>query len=106
VIARLLALAATRAGFSLERMSEGVLLGDAIAAGREADYAEGTVNITVEEAGPNLSMRVGPFVPGGGQRMLERMEMPEYGVSLSKLASRMEVDSSSAGDYLAIEVEP
>ena len=106
VIARVLALAGTRAGFSLERMSEGVLLGDAIAAGRETDFADGTVNIEVEECGPNLCVRVGPFVQGGGRRMVERMEMPEYGISLSKLATRMDVESEADGDYLVIEIEP
>ena len=49
VIARVFAMAATRAGFSLERMSEGVLIGDAIAAGEAADFAESRVGVSIEE---------------------------------------------------------
>ncbi len=106
VIARVLALAATRAGFSLERMSDGVLLGDAIAAGEAADFADSRVGLEIEECGPNLCIRVGPFVGGGAARMLERMELPGLGVSLSKLADRIEVEPGEDGEYLMIEIAP
>jgi anti-sigma regulatory factor (Ser/Thr protein kinase) len=106
VIARVLAIAATRAGFSLERMSDGVLLGDAIAAGSVADFAEERVGLTIEECGPNLSVKVGPFVEGGAQRMLERMELPGLGVSITKLASRVEVEAGTGGEHLTIEIAP
>jgi serine/threonine-protein kinase RsbW len=106
VIARVLAIAATRAGFSLERMSDGVLLGDAIAAGDVSDFAENRVGISLEECGPNLCVRVGPFVEGGAQRMLDRMELPGFGVSITKLASRVEVESDGTGQHLVIEIAP
>ena len=106
VIARVLAIAATRAGFSLERMSDGVLLGDAIAAGNVSDFAENQVGIAIEECGPNLCVKVGPFVEGGAQRMLERMELPGLGVSITKLASRVDVESDHAGQHLVIEIAP
>jgi anti-sigma regulatory factor (Ser/Thr protein kinase) len=106
VIARVLAIAATRAGFSLDRMSDGVLLGDAIAAGEAEDFAESRVGIGIEECGPSLSVRVGPFVTGGAKRMLERMELPGMGVSISKLADRVEVRADSDGEYLEIEIGP
>ena len=79
VIARVLAIAATRAGFSLDRMSDGVLMGDVIAAGSADDFAEGRVGIEIEECGPNLCLRVGPFQPGGAKRMVEAMEPPGHG---------------------------
>jgi anti-sigma regulatory factor (Ser/Thr protein kinase) len=106
VIARVLAIAATWAGFSLERMSDGVLLGDAIAAGEASDFAESRVGISLEECGPNLCVRVGPLVKGGAQRMLNRMELPGLGVSITKLANRVEVETDEAGEYLMIEIEP
>jgi anti-sigma regulatory factor (Ser/Thr protein kinase) len=106
VIARVFAIAGTRAGFSLDRMSDGVLLGDAIAAGDAADFAESRVGIEIEECGPSLCMRVGPFVGGGAHRMLERMELPGLGVSISKLADRVEVRRHEHGEYLEIEIAP
>jgi len=106
VIARVLAIAATRAGFSLDRMSDGVLMGDVIAAGAKDDFAEGRVGIEIEECGPNLCLRVGPFQPGGAKRMLDQMELPGMGVSIAKLAQRVEVVEGDQGEYVSIEISP
>lgn len=106
VIARVLAVAATRAGFSLDRMSDGVLLGDAISAHEATDFAEHRVGVELQECGPNLCVRVGPFVDGGAGRMVERMELPGLGVSIGKLASRVEVEESPEGEFLVLEIEP
>jgi serine/threonine-protein kinase RsbW len=106
VIARVLAIAGTRAGFSLDRMSDGVLLGDAIAAGAVGDFAENRVGIGIEECGPNLCVRVGPLVEGGAGRLMDRMELPGMGVSISKLANKVEAETGEDGDYLMIEIAP
>ena len=106
VIARVLALAATRAGFSLERMSDGVLIGDAIAAGEASDFADNRLGISIEECGPNLAVRVGPLVPGGAQRLVDRMRLPGLGVSITKLADRVDIETADDGEYLVIEITP
>jgi len=106
VIARVLAIAATRAGFSLDRMSDGVLVGDVIAAGAADDFAEGRVGIQIEECGPNLCLRVGPFAEGGAKRMVDQMELPGMGVSIAKLADRFEVLSGDGGEFISIEIAP
>ena len=106
VIARVLAMAATRAGFSLDRMSDGVLMGDVIAAGAKDDFAEGRVGIEIEECGPNLCLRVGPFQPGGAKRMLDQMELPGMNVSIAKLAERVEVLDGDQGEFISIEISP
>lgn len=106
VIARVLAMAATRAGFSLDRMSDGVLVGDVIAAGKPDDFADGRVGIEISECGPNLCLRVGPFEDGGATRMVEQMELPGLGVSVAKLADRFEVEPGEDGDYISIEIAP
>lgn len=106
VIARVLAIAATRAGFSLDRMSDGVLMGDVIAAGRADDFANGRVGIGIEECGPNLCLRVGPFQSGGATRMVEQMDLPGMGVSITKLADRFEVLEGDAGEFISIEISP
>ena len=104
VIARVLAIAASRAGFSLDRVSDGVLIGDAIAAGQADDFDSRRVSIEIEECGPNLCVRVGPFVAGGASRLLHRMQVPGLGVSIAKLADRFEVVSDDVGEFLAIEI--
>lgn len=104
VIARVIAMAATRAGFSLDRMSDGVLVGDAIAAARPDDFADGRVGIEIKECGPNLCLQVGPFQSGGATRLLDQMELPGLGVSVSKLADSVDVVESDDGEFLAIEI--
>lgn len=104
VIARVLAMAASRAGFSMDRVSDGVLIGDAIAAGEATDFDASCVGIDFEECGPNLSVRVGPFVAGGATRLMERMQVPGLGVSIAKLADRIEVVEEESGEFLAIEI--
>lgn len=106
VIARVIAVAATRAGFSLDRMSDGVLLGDAIASHSASDFSDARVGVEIEECGPELCVRVGPFVAGGAERMLRRMELPGLGVSVSKLASSVEIDRTDAGEFVVIEIGP
>lgn len=106
VIARVLAIAATRAGFSLDRMSDGVLVGDMIAAGSADDFADGRVAIDFEECGPNLCLKVGPFQDGGAKRMMDQMELPGLGVSMAKLADRFEVLEESDGEFISIEISP
>lgn len=106
VIARVLAIAATRAGFSLDRMSDGVLMGDVIASGSADDFAEGRVGIKIEECGPNLCLHVGPFQPGGAKRMVEQMDLPGMGVSITKLADRFEIIEGDGGEFISIEISP
>jgi serine/threonine-protein kinase RsbW len=106
VIARVLAMAATRAGFSLDRMSDGVLVGDAIASVRPDDVVDGHVALEITEAGPILGIRVGPFKEGGANRLVAQMDLPGLGASVSKLADRVEVLSEESGEFLAIEIGP
>ena len=106
VIARVLAIAATRAGFSLERMSDGVLLGDAIAAGDACRLRRRAGRDQIEECGPSLCVRVGPLVEGGAGRLLDRMKLPGLGVSITKLANRVEAEADPSGEYLVIEIGP
>ncbi len=87
-------------------MSDGVLMGDVIAAGAEDDFAEGRVGIEIQECGPNLCLSVGPFQPGGAKRMLDQMELPGMGVSIAKLADRFEVVDGDDGEFISIEISP
>ena len=106
VIARVIAIAATRAGFSLDRMSDGVLVGDAIAAAKPDHFADGRVAIEIEECGPNLCLRVGPFHEGGAARLLDQMELPGLGASVTKLADKVEIVEEESGEYLSIVIAP
>lgn len=105
VIARVMAIAATRVGFSLDRMSDGVLLGDVISSHDAGDFAGKRVGVELDESAPGtLWVRVGPFVDGGAQRLMEHMDVPGMDFSLSKLADRVDVETDREGDFVVIEL--
>ena len=108
VLARVIGALAARAEFSVDRLADTVLLGDAVSSSGEQDFADGRVGITIEDGDGTLDVRVGPLVEGAGERLLDEMELPGAG-SLRSLASRMEVTTKQSAEggtteYLEFEV--
>ncbi len=110
VLARVIGALASRAEFSLDRLADTVLLGDAVSSRGAKDFAHGQVTISIADGDGTLDVTVGPLVEGGGERILSAMEIPagDRG-SLRKLARSMEVVNRKAPDgtpaeYLEFEV--
>jgi serine/threonine-protein kinase RsbW len=108
VLARVMGALAARAELSVDRLADTVLLGDAVSASGEADFADGRVGIAIKDREGSIGVRVGPLVEGAGERMLAEMEVPGAG-SLSSLASNMEVAKGETADggsaeFLVFEV--
>ena len=97
VIARVMGALAARAEFSVDRLADTVLLGDAVSASGEEDFATGRVGISIRDSEGTIGVRVGPLVEGAGERLLSEMEVPGAG-SLRSLASTMEVTSGETVD--------
>jgi len=90
VLSRVIGALATRADFSIDRLSDTVLIGDAVSAHAAADFSGGTGGLEVLGGDGRLDVRIGPLVPGGSERILEGLELPG-GTSLRKLATDVEV---------------
>jgi serine/threonine-protein kinase RsbW len=108
VLSRVIGALAARADFSLDRLADTVLLGDAVSSHQPGDFTDGLVGIAIKDGEGTLTVRIGPLVEGAGQRILSGMDLPggERG-SLRKLAQSIEVaagDSPEAGEYLEIRV--
>src|SRR3954447_10112891 len=71
VLSRVISILAARANLPVDRLSDAVLLGDAIAAQAAGEFPEGRAQIEVDENDGQLRLRVGPLVEGGGDRLLE-----------------------------------
>jgi serine/threonine-protein kinase RsbW len=98
VLGRVTAMLASRSQFPLDRLSDAVLVTDAISA-HVGDYAPGrhaTVALEVEER--MLEVRVGPLVEGGADELLRQMELPGLERSLDKLADEVKVERTSEPD--------
>jgi serine/threonine-protein kinase RsbW len=102
VLARVIGALAARAQFSVDRLADTVLIGDAVSAHDAGDFASGRVEVAIKDGDGTLDVRVGPLVQGGGERILAQMEVPEGG-SLKGLARSMEVETGTAPDGSAAE---
>lgn len=97
VLARVIGALAARAEFSVDRLADTVLLGDAVSSSGSGDFADGRVGIFIKDGDGTLDVRVGPLVEGAGERLMAEMELPGQG-SLRSLASSMEVTSGKTAD--------
>ena len=106
VIARVIAIAATRAGFSLDRMSDGVLVGDAIAAAKPDDFADGRVGNRDRGVRPK-PVPAGRPVPGRRRgQALGSDGAPGTRRFGHEARRQVEIVEDETGEYLAIEIAP
>lgn len=102
VLARVVGALAARRDLSVDRLSDAVLVTDAIAAAAPGSFSDGCVRLGLDDGDEGVELRLGPMPPGAADRVRERLEVPEVGGSLEALADELSVDASSDGDYLVI----
>jgi serine/threonine-protein kinase RsbW len=102
VLARVIGALAARAEFSVDKLADTVLLGDAVSASEGGEFSDGRVGISIKDGEGTLGVRVGPLVDGGGERLMAEMDVPGAG-SLRTLASSMEVTKGETSDGDAAE---
>lgn len=100
ILARLVGALAARRDLSVDRLSDAVLVTDAIAAAAPSHFADGPVRICLEDGDGGIDVRLGPMEAGGAQRVREALEVPDVGGSLEALADELAVEQSGDGDYL------
>jgi serine/threonine-protein kinase RsbW len=108
VLARVMGALAARAEFSVDRLADTVLLGDAVSSSEEGDFSEGRVGISISDRAGTLGVRVGPLVEGAGERLMAEMDVPGAG-SLRSLADNMEIapgetTEGETAEFLVFEV--
>jgi serine/threonine-protein kinase RsbW len=108
VVARVMGALAARAEFSVDRLADTVLLGDAVSSSSGGEFAGGRVGISLKDGDGSLSVKVGPLVDGAGEKLMNEMEVPGAG-SLRSLTSRMEVTKGETregeeAEFLVFEV--
>jgi serine/threonine-protein kinase RsbW len=100
VLARVVGALAARRDLSVDRVSDAVLVTDAIAAAAPSRFADGRVRLGFEDGGEGIGLRLGPMEPGAAGRIREELEVPVG--SLEALADELAVEESGDGDYLVI----
>lgn len=109
VLGRVTAMLASRSDFPIDRLSDAVLVTDAISA-HVAPFAPGRhASITLDGSEGALELRVGPLVEGGANELLRQMEIPGLEHSLERLTDEVKVarDDEQAGsgsEYLELRL--
>jgi serine/threonine-protein kinase RsbW len=102
VLARLVGVLAARRDLSVERVSDAVLVTDAIADAAPGRFADGCVRLGLEESDEGLELRLGPMEKGAAGEIRSELEVPDLGGSLEALADELAIDESDEGDYLIV----
>jgi serine/threonine-protein kinase RsbW len=102
VLARIVGALAARRDLSVERVSDAVLVTDAIAAAAPPHFADGRVRLDLGDREAGIELRLGPMEAGGAKRIREELEVPDVGGSLEALADEMTVEGAEGGEYLVI----
>jgi anti-sigma regulatory factor (Ser/Thr protein kinase) len=102
VLARIVGALAARQDLTLDRVSDAVLVTDAIAAAAPSRFADGRVKLGLEDGEKGLQLWLGPMDPGAAERIREDLRVPEVGGSLESLVDELVVESSDDSEYLMI----
>jgi len=104
VVSRVVSMLAARSDFSVDRLSDAVLLGDAISAFAPQGFDGGAVHLVIEDGDGSVNLRVGPMASGSGERLRRELEVPGLGASIERLADEVGVVSDEGGEYLTLKV--
>jgi hypothetical protein len=102
VLSRVVGALAARRDLSVDRVSDAVLVTDAIAAAAPARFADGRVRLGLDEGEEWVALRLGPMEDGAAQQIREELQVPGVGGTLEALADELTVEASGDGEYLVV----
>jgi anti-sigma regulatory factor (Ser/Thr protein kinase) len=92
VLSRVTGMLASRADFTLSKLSDAVLVTDMISAS-VAEYTLGEhAAFAIEDGDGTLDVRVGPLVRGGAENLLRSLEIPGLGRNVTDLADEVKIE--------------
>lgn len=104
VLSRALGAVAARREISVDRLSDAMLLTDAISARAPEGFTDGHVSLSLADRPEGVQLRVGPMKSGAAERLRESLELPEVGGSLETLADELRIERDEEGDFLVIGI--
>lgn len=102
VLARMVGALVARRDLPVDRVSDAVLITDAIAEAAPGRFADGCVRLGFGESNNGLELRLGPMEKGAAGEIRRELDVPEIGGSLEALADEFVVEESEDGDYLIV----
>ena len=104
ILSRVVSMFAARADFSVDKLSDAVLLSDAISFQGPDGFPDGTARVAVREGEGAFTIRVGPLDEGAGQRLVDGMRIPELDATLQGLADEVRVEPGEEGEHVVITI--
>ncbi len=102
VLERLVGALAARRDLSIDRVSDAVLVTDAIADAAPGRFEDGCVRLGLDEGDDCVELKLGPMEVGGAEEIRAELDMPGVGGSLEALVDELTVRSGSDGEYLVV----
>jgi serine/threonine-protein kinase RsbW len=103
VLSRALSALAARQDIGVDRLSDTMLLSDAISARAPEGFADGHVALSIAESESGIELKVGPMTSGGAERLRGSFQLPEMG-SLEALTDEVRVEEGEEGEYLVLGI--
>lgn len=105
-IGPVISMLAARLDFSVDRLSDLHLLGDLLASAVPVGRGESPLEISIEESGSSLVLRIGPMPPGAADRLIHRADLAGIGNALERIVNRVEVEEpGDEEELLLLEVD-
>jgi serine/threonine-protein kinase RsbW len=104
VLSRALGAVAARHEISVDRLSDAMLLSDAISARAPEGFTDGHVSLSLADRPEGVQLRVGPMKSGAAERLRESLDLPGVGGSLESLADELRIEQDEEGDFLVIGI--
>ncbi|HEX5713335.1 MAG TPA: ATP-binding protein [Solirubrobacterales bacterium] len=104
VLSRALSALAARREIGVDRLSDTMLLSDAISASAPEGFADGHVRLSIVDNSDGVELRVGPMDDGGAERLRSSLDLPELGGSLANLADEVRVEQADDGEFFVVGI--
>ncbi len=104
VLSRALTALAARHEITVDRISDAMLLSDAISAAAPRGFADGHVRLSIADRPEGVELKVGPMTAGAAVSLRESLSLPDVGGSLESLADEVRTESDGDGEYLVVAI--
>lgn len=104
VISRVLSVLAVRTEFPVDRLTDTMLIADALAANAAVAFEDGTIRMLVQDGDGSLDVRLGPMSDGAASQLRSELEIPGLGATLEQLADDVSVEQEADGEYLGLKM--
>jgi serine/threonine-protein kinase RsbW len=104
ILSRALGAFAARREITVDKLSDTMLLSDAISASAPRAFEDGYVSLSIADREDGLELRVGPMKGGGAEQLRASLNLPEVGGSLETLADEVRVEQDDDGEFLVVGI--